>query len=78
MDSDTEGKLLVTVADAARTLSLSPRTVWNLISCGRLVPLRLGRRTLLRVVDLHALVERRAASLADDQDRVGGVGGRRG
>ncbi len=45
-------------AEAARSLSVSERTVWRLISSGELSTFKLGTRTLIPASDLLALVER--------------------
>lgn len=45
--------LLVTVRDAARLLSVSERTVWQLLEQGKLTRRKVGRATRVSVQDLH-------------------------
>jgi excisionase family DNA binding protein len=48
---------LLTLAEAAETLRISPRTLQRLIGTG-LPTVRIGRRTLIRLDDLQRLVTR--------------------
>lgn len=49
-----------TIADAARELQVSPRTVARLISTGELQIAKAGRRTLVRRVSLDRMLKRTA------------------
>ena len=55
-------KILVSKRDAALALSLSVRTIENLISRKELVSRRVGRRTLIPVSSLEAFARRDHAS----------------
>ena len=46
--------LLVSIPDAARLLSVTARSVSERVKLGIFVPVRLGRRVLLRMADLRA------------------------
>ena len=46
--------LLVSMPDAARLLSVTARSVSERVKLGIFVPVRLGRRVLLRMADLRA------------------------
>jgi excisionase family DNA binding protein len=47
---------LLDINSVARLLSLSPWTIRRLISDGKLVPIRLGRRVLVEPVEVERLV----------------------
>jgi len=61
---------LLTVADAARILTLSPWTIRSYVRCGKLHPLRLGRRLAFEQSDLQRLVDE-ARSLTSTQQSSG-------
>jgi len=46
--------LLVSIPDAARLLSVTARSVAERVKLGVFVPVRLGRRVLIRMADLRA------------------------
>jgi len=48
-------KLAYGIEAAADALDVSQRTIWNLISDGKLSTFRIGRRTLIPAADLQAL-----------------------
>lgn len=49
----------VTVAEAARYIGVTPQTIYNMITDGRLKPYRLGERVLrLRLAEVDAAMER--------------------
>jgi len=50
--------LVVAIPEAARRLGIGRSTVWALIARGSLPVVRIGGRTLVRVNDLDAFVER--------------------
>jgi predicted DNA-binding transcriptional regulator AlpA len=57
-----KARLLVTIDEAARMLSISPKTIRNQLTRNAVrqfpvQPVRLGGRVLFRVTDLEALVE---------------------
>lgn len=49
---------LISVAQAARSLGISDRKIQQLIACGSLVSLKIGRRRLIDVVDLQTFIEK--------------------
>jgi excisionase family DNA binding protein len=49
---------LMTVPEVARELRISERTIWRLIRSGKLKPVRLGKRTLVRRDDVEAMVSK--------------------
>ena len=51
-----EGPLACTIADAAKALGVSRRTVYVLIEEGRLNMRKAGRRSLIPTADLRAIV----------------------
>jgi len=61
--NEENDRVCVGVLEAARMLSVSPRTIWSLLAAGRISALRLGRRTLIPVAQVRALAED-----ADDAD----------
>ena|GEM_PF-2189359 len=56
-ERDEYGQLLVSVPHAARRLSLSERSTWNLIRAGKLRSVQVGGRRLIRLRDLQSFVE---------------------
>lgn len=58
--SASADKLLVDIPEAARLLSVCPRTVWTLKDRGELPTVRIGRSVRFRVADLEAFVAARA------------------
>ncbi len=69
MDAPATNCLTTDVETSARILSVSPRTVWSLIRRGVIRPVRIGRRTLLRVADLRALAA--SYGMSSDGDHWG-------
>ena len=65
--------LLVSVKEAARLLSISPRTVHRYVACGVLPQVRVGRRKLLRSTDLLTFAEN-GVSVERLKDVMRGVG----
>lgn len=53
----THQPLAVTVADAARMLSVSRTTIYELIGGGRLQARKLGSRTLILVASMQQLLD---------------------
>ena len=53
--------LTVSVSDAARMIGLGKTRTWALIASGQLATVKIGRRTLVKVESLHALVNGIAA-----------------
>lgn len=47
----------VRVPEAARLLRVSPNTIWSLLRDGVLPRIRLGRSTLIRISDIHSLLD---------------------
>lgn len=62
-------KLLVSKREAAEMLSLSIRSIDNLISCRELIARKVGRRTLVPLSALEAFA-RRDHSTRDDNRRA--------
>jgi excisionase family DNA binding protein len=54
--------LAVAVREAARRLSVGKSTVWLLIARGELPVVRIGRRTLIRTIDLEAFAASRVSA----------------
>ena len=54
--------LLVDTREAARLLSVSERTVANIVARGDLAPVRLGRSVRFDINDIRALIERKKTS----------------
>ena len=50
-------KLLLSIAEAAQVINLSPWTVRAFIKSGKLRPVRLGRRVLLEPSELERLIQ---------------------
>jgi len=49
---------LIGIKDAAKTLGISHKTLTNWVWAGRFPYVKVGRRTLVRVQDLDAFIER--------------------
>ena len=56
----TEDRKYMTVADAAKRISVCQRTIRKAMASGRLTQFRVGRRVLVAVAELDAMVERSA------------------
>lgn len=52
-------QVTVSVADAAKSLSLSRSKIYELIHSGDLSIVKIGRRTLVSVASIHSLVSSR-------------------
>lgn len=52
-------QLAVSVAEAARLLTVPERTVWAELAAGRLRGLKVGKRRLIRIAELSRYLERR-------------------
>lgn len=50
-------RLAVSPADACRMLSIGRTSLYELIKAGRLRPIKMGRRTLIPVAQLHELLQ---------------------
>ena len=58
-NDDTTEALLMTPADAAKALAISPRTLWDWTAKGLIPSLKIGTRMVrYRRVDIEAWVER--------------------
>jgi excisionase family DNA binding protein len=57
--STTETRLLLTVAEAAKALAVSTRTIWSLTNRGELPAVRIGRAVRYEIGDLRAWIDRR-------------------
>ena len=55
---DTGRHLLLTPAQAARSLAISPRKLWSMTNAGEIRCVRLGRCVRYHVTDLEAAIER--------------------
>ena len=49
--------LAVSVREAARLLSVSERSVWNLASNGKIKLRKIGRRTVLTIASINAFLD---------------------
>ena len=56
--SGADRAVLISVPNAARTLGVSARMIWRLVAKGQLCVVRLGRRSLVTVESIEALVEK--------------------
>ena len=54
--------LAYTVKDAARAAGIGRTTIYHLMKIGELTPVKIGARTLIRRVDLEAMLERKLAA----------------
>lgn len=63
-------RLLVTVPEAARLLSVGERTVWQLLEDGQLTRVKLGRSTRVQVGELHALVRGQAVTAQVEEPEI--------
>jgi hypothetical protein len=63
--------LAVPVKTAAKLLGLGTTSTWGLISTGRIDVIRIGRRTLVTVASLEALVARSASSPDHQSEELG-------
>jgi excisionase family DNA binding protein len=64
VDSETREVLAVPINEAARRLSLSPRTVATLVATRQLRSVKIGRRRLIPVNSLRDFLRRDHASKA--------------
>ncbi len=55
--STTPERLLVSATEAARMLSISPRTLWSLTRDGEIPCVRVRHRVLYDLADLRAYIE---------------------
>lgn len=58
-------QLLLTTQEAARLLSVSPRTLARLTSDGRIQPIRVGRLVRYAVADLEAFIARQRRGIPE-------------
>ena len=65
-----ETVLAVGMAEAARRLGLSPRTVATLVSRRQLASRKVGRRRIIPVVALEAFVKRAPTTSEQDQNSI--------
>lgn len=49
--------MLYSITDTIKTLSLGRTSIYNLIKAGQLETVKLGRRTLIKVSSIEALIE---------------------
>jgi excisionase family DNA binding protein len=56
--NEDHSPLVVSISEAARRLSLGRTKVYELIASGQLKTLKLGRRTLITMASVQALVAR--------------------
>ncbi|MDP9412724.1 MAG: helix-turn-helix domain-containing protein [Pseudomonadota bacterium] len=57
-----QDKISYTVNEAADACGLGRTTLYKLISEGELTPIKIGARTLIRRVDLEAMLARKLAA----------------
>lgn len=53
----TNGKLLLTANEAAATLSISPRKLWELTNCGAIKAVRIGKAVRYATATLEKFIE---------------------
>ena len=53
----TSEPLAVNVEEAARMLSVSQRSIWNMAQRGEIVSRRIGKRVVFPVASIHAFLE---------------------
>jgi excisionase family DNA binding protein len=70
--SESTGKLLVSLSEAARLLSLSERMVWQLKRSGALPSVRLGRALRFHVGDLNDLIASHRSGPVSEAVAAGG------
>lgn len=63
-------RILVTVRDAARLLSVGERTVWEMLEQGALTRVKIGRSTRIQVGELHALVRGQAVTAPVEEPEI--------
>ncbi|MGA1799283.1 helix-turn-helix domain-containing protein [Sphingomonas sp. 4RDLI-65] len=61
---DRLGRLAYSVEEAAATVGLSKTTLYNLMGADQLAYCKIGKRRLIRSVDLEALITGRANTAA--------------
>lgn len=49
--------MLYSISDTTKTLSLGRTSIYNLIKAGQLDTVKLGRRTLIKLSSIKALIE---------------------
>ena len=57
-DVDAKNAGLLPVKEAARKLSVSPRTIWRMIADGQLIAVRIRRCTRLRKAEIESCLAR--------------------
>jgi excisionase family DNA binding protein len=50
-------KVAISITEAAEALSISPRTIWSLLSDGKLTGVRVGRRRLVSADSVRAFAQ---------------------
>ena len=58
-------KILLTVTEAAETLSISPRKLWGMTASGEIPHIRLGRSVRYPVADLQRWIDARREGGSD-------------
>jgi len=70
MSTETQQPLLITAEDVATMLGVSTRTLWRLLSAGRLPrPVRFGGNTRWRRDEVRDWVDRGCPPVSDPADR---------
>ena len=59
--------LLLTVAEAAKALAISPRTLWTLTKRGDIQSVKIGRAVRYDPRDLHAWIDARKERITHDR-----------
>ena len=76
-------KLAVTVSEAAAMIGISKSMLWRLLAAGDIAKVKIGRRTIIRVVELERFLEghteqgdrtTRVADRPDDDEMPGQAG----
>jgi excisionase family DNA binding protein len=63
-------KVLYDVRETAEVLSLSERSIWNLIAKRELTPTRIGGRVLISWNELLRFVEEKTVRIAEEREAV--------
>jgi excisionase family DNA binding protein len=61
--------MLLTVIEAAKTLAISPRTLWSLTDSGEISCVRIGRAVRYDPADLRAWIDRRKVANGKGQEK---------
>lgn len=75
--NQTGTPLAVSVTEAVRLTGIGRSKLYSEISAGRLVPVKVGRRTVIRLAELHRWLDVQAGSSRENPGSVARAGGAR-